>query len=157
MDFEQSTAYHRLVLEAFFTSYALLRRHGEPVPDECWSRLERMCEFVAGLYQAGWPRAAHRRRRRRPHAETRGRRTSTTIGICCRAPPSAFRPDDFKSSADRCWEETFWLFGADAPDALRGAAGPVTGTIVHGVSRRRVLRAARSATRTSSSTAARSA
>ena len=46
VDFEQSTAYHRLVLEAFLTSYELLRRHGETVPAACWARLERMCEFV---------------------------------------------------------------------------------------------------------------
>src|SRR5205823_9752812 len=46
VDFEQSTAYHRLVLEAFMTSYLLLRRHGEPVAPACRARLERMCEFV---------------------------------------------------------------------------------------------------------------
>ena len=46
VDFEQSTAYHRLVLEAFATSYALLKLHGEHVPDEAWARLERMCEYV---------------------------------------------------------------------------------------------------------------
>ena len=40
-------------------------------PAECWARLERMCEFVAGVHQARRPRAAHRRRRRRPGAEAR--------------------------------------------------------------------------------------
>src|SRR5205823_10969706 len=46
VDFEQSTAYHRLVLEAFMTSYLLLEKHGDAVPPEAWTRLERMCEYV---------------------------------------------------------------------------------------------------------------
>ncbi len=46
VDFEQSTAYHRLVLEGFATSYLLLEMHGEPVPAEARARLERMCEYV---------------------------------------------------------------------------------------------------------------
>src|SRR6185312_10913620 len=46
VDFEQSTAYHRLVLEGFATAYLLLEKHGERVPREAWSRLERMCDYV---------------------------------------------------------------------------------------------------------------
>jgi hypothetical protein len=46
VDFEMSTAYHRLVLEAFMTSYLLLEKHGEAIPADAWARLERMCEFV---------------------------------------------------------------------------------------------------------------
>jgi heparinase II/III-like protein len=46
VDFEQSTAYHRLVLEGFLTSYLLLRMNGEHIPDVAWSRLERMCDYV---------------------------------------------------------------------------------------------------------------
>src|SRR5580765_1192113 len=46
VDFEQSTAYHRLVLEAFMTSYLLLEKHGEPIPGDAWARLERMCDYV---------------------------------------------------------------------------------------------------------------
>jgi len=47
VDFEQSTAYHRLVLEGFATSYLLLKAHGEHVPPEAWRRLERMSEYVS--------------------------------------------------------------------------------------------------------------
>src|SRR5262249_21852931 len=47
VDFEQSIAYHRLVLEGFLFSYLYLRSAGEDVPDEAWARLERMIEFVA--------------------------------------------------------------------------------------------------------------
>jgi hypothetical protein len=46
VDFEQSTAYHRLVLEAFMTSYLLLEKHGETVSDDAWALVERMCEYV---------------------------------------------------------------------------------------------------------------
>jgi hypothetical protein len=46
VDFEQSTAYHRLVLEAFMTSYLLLEKQGESIPGDAWARLERMCDYV---------------------------------------------------------------------------------------------------------------
>ena len=46
VDFEKSTAYHRLVLEAFLTCGLLLDLHGEPPPPEWRARLERMLEFV---------------------------------------------------------------------------------------------------------------
>ncbi len=46
VDFEKSTAYQRLVLEAFLTSHLLLQRHGEPLPAAWVDRLERMLEFV---------------------------------------------------------------------------------------------------------------
>jgi hypothetical protein len=47
VDFEQSTAYHRLVLEAFETAYLLLKMNGEEIPPHAWSRLERMYDYVA--------------------------------------------------------------------------------------------------------------
>jgi hypothetical protein len=46
VDFEGSTAYHRLVMELFLTAYQLLRLHGERIPDLQWRRLERMAGFV---------------------------------------------------------------------------------------------------------------
>src|SRR4029077_15343824 len=46
VDFEQSTAYHRLVLEAFLTAYRLLESVGDPVPPAALARLERMLAFV---------------------------------------------------------------------------------------------------------------
>jgi hypothetical protein len=45
-DFEKSTPYHRLVLEALLTCGILLARHGEPFEPAWQSRLERMLEFV---------------------------------------------------------------------------------------------------------------
>ena len=48
VDFEKSTAYHRLVLELFLTSHLLLERNGEPVlggmdsgSSGCWSSSRR--------------------------------------------------------------------------------------------------------------------
>ena len=46
VDFEKSTAYHRLVLEAFFTSYLLLELHGDRLSAAWVARLSRMFEFV---------------------------------------------------------------------------------------------------------------
>ena len=46
VDFEQSTAYHRLVLEAFLTAYLLLEQNGDRIPADAWRRLEKMCEYV---------------------------------------------------------------------------------------------------------------
>lgn len=47
VDYEGSTAYHRLVMELFLTAYQLLRLHGETIPSPQWTRLERMGDFVA--------------------------------------------------------------------------------------------------------------
>ena len=46
VDFEKSTAYHRLVLEAFLTCGVLLERNGQPFTADWQVRLERMLEFV---------------------------------------------------------------------------------------------------------------
>jgi hypothetical protein len=121
VDFEQSTAYHRLVLEAFLTSYVLLRRHGVELPRDNWSRLERMCEFVAAYTKPNGRApligdaddgriqilaAQHDN----DHRDHRYLLSSAAI---------VFGRADFKASAGRCWEETFWLLGADAPDRFR--------------------------------------
>jgi hypothetical protein len=46
VSFENSTAYHRLVLELFMFSAVLCRRNGIQLATAFWERLERMCEFV---------------------------------------------------------------------------------------------------------------
>lgn len=45
--YESSLSYHRLVTEMFLSSAALCRQHDQALPQPFWSRLERMCEFVA--------------------------------------------------------------------------------------------------------------
>jgi hypothetical protein len=115
VDFEQSTAYHRLVLEAFLTAYELLRRHGESVPADCWTRLERMCEFVQAYTKPDGS------------VPLVGDADDGRIQILAKQPINdhryllsaaalIFARGDFKQTAGRCWEETFWLLG---PDALR--------------------------------------
>jgi hypothetical protein len=49
VDFEQSTAYHRLVTEAFLTSCLLLAAQGEAIPAPHRERVRRMCEVIAAI------------------------------------------------------------------------------------------------------------
>jgi uncharacterized heparinase superfamily protein len=129
VDFEQSTAYHRLVLECFLTSYQLLTRHGYTVPSACWSRLERMCEFVQAYTKPdgrapligdaddgrvqilGMPGV---------HGVNDHRYLLSTAAVI-------FDRADFKSSAGQCWDETFWMLGpaaCRALDAMSGTGAP---------------------------------
>ena len=109
------------MLEAFLTSYVLLRRYGVELSRDHWSRLERMCEFVAAYTKPNGRApligdaddgriqilAAQHDNDRRDH-----RYLLSSAAI-------VFGRADFKASAGRCWEETFWLLGADAPDRFR--------------------------------------
>jgi hypothetical protein len=131
VDFEQSTAYHRLVLEAFLTAYELLRLHGETAPGECWRRLERMCEFVQAYTK---PDGC---------VPLIGDADDGRIQILARQPINdhryllssaalVFARGDFKRTAGRCWEETFWLLGPDAPrrfDDLQAGDAPVAQSV----------------------------
>jgi hypothetical protein len=133
VDFEQSTAYHRLVLECFLTSYGLLKRHGHSVPDECWNRLERMCEFVQAYTKPdgrspligdaddgrvqllGMPGV---------HGVNDHRYLLSTAAV-------VFDRADFKTAAGQCWDETFWMLGPDACrtfDAIPDLPAPTSST-----------------------------
>src|SRR5205823_3578168 len=114
VDFEQSTAYHRLVLEAFLTSYELLRRHDDPVPAPCWTRLERMCEFVQA-YTKPDGRAPLIGDADDGRIQILAPETLNDHRYLLSAAAILFNRRDFKTSASRCWEETFWLLGSDAP------------------------------------------
>jgi hypothetical protein len=117
VDFEQSTAYHRLVLEAFMTSYELLRRHNQPAPDECWRRLERMCEFVQA-YTKPTGRAPLIGDADDGRVQILGAQGISDHRYLLSSAAVCFRRADFKSSADRCWEETFWLLGTRGADTF---------------------------------------
>ena len=119
VDFEQSTAYHRLVLEAFLTGYELLRRHGDPPPDACWHRIERMCEFVQA-YTKPDGRAPLIGDADDGRVQILGGQAIGDHRYLLSHAAVIFERGDFKASAGRCWEETFWLLGADAPDRFRG-------------------------------------
>jgi uncharacterized heparinase superfamily protein len=121
VDFEQATAYHRLVLEAFLTSYELLRRHGERPPDACWNRLERMCEFVQA-YTKPDGRAPLIGDADDGRIQILGTQPITDHRYLLSTAAVLFDRGDFRSSAGRCWEETFWLLGPDAADGFRALA-----------------------------------
>jgi Heparinase II/III-like protein/Heparinase II/III N-terminus len=130
VDFEQSTAYHRLVLEAFLTSYELLRRCGETVPPACWTRLERMCEFVQA-YTKPDGRAPLIGDADDGRVQILGAQPINDHRYLLSSAAVVFRRADFKTSAGRCWEETFWLLGPDALDrfhALEADPAPLGST-----------------------------
>jgi uncharacterized heparinase superfamily protein len=125
VDFEQSTAYHRLVLEAFLTSYELLRRHGEDVPRACRDRLERMCEFVQA-YTKPDGRAPLLGDADDGRIQILGTQPIGDHRYLLSSAAVLFGRGSFKASADRCWEESFWLLGADAPDRFRAVTSDQT-------------------------------
>lgn len=113
VDFEVSTAYHRLVLEGFLASYLLLRRHGHEPPAECWTRLERMCEFVSAYTKPNG------------HVPMFGDADDGRIQILgteerndhrylLSTAAIVFGSGSFKRAADHCWDDTFWLLGPQA-------------------------------------------
>lgn len=117
VDFEASTAYHRLVLELFLTAYQRLRLRGESIPPAQWQRLERMCEFVEA-YTKPDGRAPlvgdaddGRVQILGPQAIGDHRYLLSTAAVI-------FARADFKQAAGRFWEESFWLLGPGGADAF---------------------------------------
>jgi hypothetical protein len=121
VDFEQSTAYHRLVLEAFLTGYELLRRHGKGPPERCWHRLQRMCEFVQA-YTKPDGRAPLIGDADDGRVQILGAQPITDHRYLLSHAAVLFERGDFKTAAGRCWEETFWMLGADAADRFERLA-----------------------------------
>jgi hypothetical protein len=115
VDFELSTAYHRLVLEAFLTAYLLLERRGAAPRRECWTRLERMCEFVAAYTKPDGltPLVGDADDGR---IQILGTQRTNDHRYLLSSAAIVFNRGDFKSAAGHCWEETSWLLGPDAPD-----------------------------------------
>jgi hypothetical protein len=128
VDFEQSTAYHRLVLELFFTSYLLLERHGIPIPAAQLERLQQMLEFVAAYTKPNGlcpliGDADDGRVQKLGSQRLNDHRYLLSTGAV------RFKRADFKAAASEFWEETFWLLGPDgatAFDGLPAAATPAT-------------------------------
>jgi hypothetical protein len=115
VSFENSTAYHRLVMELFIYSAILCKRNEIVLPEPFWQRLEKMYGFImycmrpdgrmpmigdsddgrffilADYYD--WDRWDFR--------------YLLSIGAVL------FERSDFKSKSGRVHEEVFWLFGED--------------------------------------------
>jgi hypothetical protein len=113
VDFEQSTAYHRLVLELFLTSYLLLERNGVTPPPAQLDRLAKMMEFVAaytkpdGLVPLIGDADDGRVQKLGTQRLNDHRYLLSTAAV-------RFARPDFKAAASEFWEESFWLMGPDA-------------------------------------------
>jgi hypothetical protein len=126
VDFEQSVAYHRLVLEAFATSFMLLERHGDPAPPDASARLRRMYDYVAA-YTKPDGRAPLIGDADDGRIQTLGtqrlgdhRYLLSTAAVTC-------ADRSLKAAAGEFWDESFWLLGPDGLDrfaALTGDAAP---------------------------------
>jgi len=124
VDFEQSTAYHRLVLEAFTTSYQMLRLAGQTIPAGAWSRLERMCEYVAAYLKPNGMApligdADDGRVQKLGTQAMNDHRYLLSIGAVL------FQNGELKRAAGDLGDEAFWFVGPDgvsAFDRLDGAA-----------------------------------
>ena len=134
VDFEKSVAYHRLVLEAFLTTFRLLSLNGRQVPDSCWHRLQRMFHFTAA-YTPPDGRAplvgdADDGRVQRLGPQSIGdHRYLLSTGAAIAGDRS------LKTAAGRFWEESFWLLGADgaaAFDDLPGGPMPASAAFPRG-------------------------
>jgi uncharacterized heparinase superfamily protein len=113
VDFEKSTAYQRLVLECFLTSYLLLDRHGDRVPADAWARVERMLEYVAAYTKPNGQApligdADDGRVQKLGPSPINDHRYLLAIGA------ERFERADFKHSAGRFWPDAFWLRGPEA-------------------------------------------
>jgi hypothetical protein len=113
VDFEGSTAYHRLVLELFLTAYQLLRVHGERIPDLQWQRLERMIEFVEAYVKPSGlaPLVGDADDGR---VQVLGRQAIGDHRYLLSSGAAVFGRGDFKRRAGAFAEESFWLLGPDA-------------------------------------------
>jgi hypothetical protein len=123
VDFEQSTAYHRLVLEGFLTSYLLLRMNGEQIPGVAWSRLERMCEYVDAYLKPNGlaPLVGDADDGRIQSLGTQGigdHRYLLSNGAV------VFDRADFKARAAEFADESFWTFGPEGLASFRALPNP---------------------------------
>lgn len=125
VDFEASTAYHRLVMELFLTAYLRLRQHGETIPDAQWARLERMAAFVEAYMKPDGlaPLVGDADDGR---VQILGRQAIGDHRYLLSTCAVLFARGDFKRGAGGFHEESFWMLGpagAAAFDALPEATG----------------------------------
>jgi hypothetical protein len=113
VDFEASTAYHRLVLELFLTAYVLLRHNGETIPAPQWTRLEKMFDFVAA-YTKPDGRAPLIGDADDGRVQMLGRQPVLDHRYLLSTGAVLFNRAEFKRDAGRFWEESFWFLGPQA-------------------------------------------
>src|SRR6185503_17185393 len=81
-----------------------------PITGWCWNRLERMCEFVQA-YTKPDGRAPLIGDADDGRIQILGTQQVGDHRYLLSHAAVLFERGDFKMSADRCWEETFWLLG----------------------------------------------
>ena len=133
VDFEKSTAYHRLVLEAFLTSGLLLRLHGDSLSHAWSERLERMMEFVEAYTKPDGtiPLIGDADDGR---IQKLGTQPINDHRYLLAAGAALFDRGDFKRGAGTFGDESFWLLGPDAAarfDTLAAPAAPAASKAFH--------------------------
>lgn len=115
VDFEKSTAYHRLVLEAFLTCYLLLDRQGDRMSPEWIARLGRMLEFVEAYVKPDGtiPLVGDADDGR---IQKLGVQAINDHRYLLAAGAVIFGRADFKRAAVSFADEAFWLFGPHGGD-----------------------------------------
>jgi hypothetical protein len=133
VDFEKSTSYHRLVLEAFLTSHLLLEGHGDRLSPRWLARLERMIEFVEAYTKPDGTvpligDADDGRVQKLGLQGINDHRYLLAVGAVL------FNRGDFKRGSDGFGDEAFWLLGAEAAeafDAIDAPAAPLESKAFH--------------------------
>jgi heparinase II/III-like protein len=128
VDYEQSTAYHRLVLELFLTGHLLAARHGTPFSADWVSRLERMFEFVEAYVKPDGSMplvgdADDGRVQKLGVQAINDHRYLLSIGAVL------FSRPDFKRAAGSFRDEAFWLLGPSAAARFDALAAPPAPTV----------------------------
>ncbi|HWI18671.1 MAG TPA: alginate lyase family protein [Vicinamibacterales bacterium] len=119
VDHEQSTSYQRLVLELFLTSYLLLERSGDSLPQLQLDRLASMLEFVAAYTKPNGLTpligdADDGRVQKLGHQRLNDHRYLLSTGAV------RFGRGDLKHAAAAFWSESFWMLGPAAADRFDG-------------------------------------
>jgi hypothetical protein len=126
VDFEQSTSYHRLVLEAFSTAFLLLRAAGEAIPAGAWRRVERMHDFVKAYTKpdGSIPLVGDADDGR---VQTLGTQAINDHRYLLSNGAIIFQRGDLKEASGRFHAESFWLLGPSGAaryDALEAVPTP---------------------------------
>jgi hypothetical protein len=121
VDFEKSTAYHRLVLEAFLTCGVLLERNGQPFTPDWQSRLQRMLEFVDAYVKPDGrvPLVGDADDGR---IQKLGTQPINDHRYLLSSGAALFGRADFKRTAGQFADESFWLLGPAGAAAFDGIA-----------------------------------
>ena len=125
VDFEQATAYHRLVLEGFLTAYLLLERNGATIPSAALGRLEHMLEFVEAYTKPDGTvpligDADDGRIQKLGGQAINDHRYLLSTGAVL------YGRGDFKRAAAQYWDESFWLLGPDSARSFDALSVPGT-------------------------------